>query len=113
MGAAMKGDSKFWQFVSNNAMHGSEFAFVFDNLGAMSGANVTKAEEVIAAQMHAYWVNFAKTGDPNRPDLTPGAPVWPAYRAQTDILMNFTRDGPKVMTDPLKAQLDIVAAHAD
>jgi para-nitrobenzyl esterase len=113
MGAAMKGDSKFWQFVSNNAMHGSEFAFVFDNLGAMSGANVTKAEEVIAAQMHAYWVNFAKTGDPNRPDLPPGAPVWPAYRAQTDILMNFTRDGPKVMTDPLKAQLDIVAAHAD
>jgi para-nitrobenzyl esterase len=35
--------------------------------------------------MSAYWVQFAKTGDPNRP----GLPLWPAYEAQEDRHLEF------------------------
>ena len=45
----------------------------------------------LSAAMTAYWVQFAKTGDPNRPDL----PKWPAYDAHGDLHLEF---GDRVQT---------------
>jgi carboxylesterase type B len=58
--------------------------------------------------VNAYWINFAKNGNPNGP----GLPNWPAYKTDSDQLMNFTNDGPKAMADPLKTRLDVAESKA-
>jgi para-nitrobenzyl esterase len=39
--------------------------------------------------MQGYWINFAKTGDPNGP----GLPNWPGYAGNAPALMHFTTEG--------------------
>ena len=86
------------------AFHATEIPFVFDTVSAKYGTALAPADEAIAKQTNAYWVNFAKTGDPNGP----GLPHWPAYTEAGDQLLNFTNDGPVAQADPLKTSLDLV-----
>lgn len=97
------------------AAHASEIPYVFDTYGAPYIAMVsakhageaTDADRAVARTMQAYWVNFAKTGDPNGP----GLPAWPIYDPAQDELMLFGPDGrAAAVPDPLKARLDLVAA---
>jgi para-nitrobenzyl esterase len=99
----------------NGAAHASEIPFVFDKYGAGYIAMVTAShsgeasakDKQVARTLHSYWLNFAKTGDPNGP----GLPPWPRYDAAKDQLMLFRGDGAAAATpDPLKARLDLVAA---
>ena len=39
----------------------------------------------LSGKMMDYWVNFAKTGNPNGEAL----PDWPAYKSQSDINLEF------------------------
>jgi para-nitrobenzyl esterase len=39
----------------------------------------------LSRAMMSYWVQFARSGDPNGQ----GLPTWPAYDAQSDINMEF------------------------
>jgi para-nitrobenzyl esterase len=73
------------------APHPSEIPFVFDTVKEKYGKALTAADEKAAQEINAYWVNFAKTGDPNGP----GLPTWPLYKASSDQLLNFTTEGPK------------------
>jgi para-nitrobenzyl esterase len=57
------------------AFHGSEIPFVFGNL-----TNPTPQERALSDAMMRYWVNFAKTGDPNDGAL----PTWLAYTLAED-----------------------------
>ncbi len=92
---------KEWAF---GAVHASEIPYVFDTVKARYGAAVTPEDEKAAQTIHAYWVQFAKTGSLN----PPGLPEWPQYTTSTDMLMNFTAAGAVPEADPWKARLDMV-----
>jgi para-nitrobenzyl esterase len=88
------------------APHATEIPFVFDTVQAKYGKDLAPADEKIAEAMLSYWVAFAKTGDPS----SGNTPAWPRYSPATDMLMNFTENGPVAEADPWKARLDVTAA---
>jgi para-nitrobenzyl esterase len=94
----------------DGAAHAAEIPYVFNTLGAGGGGGfgpapaVTDEDRQVARTMHAYWVNFAKTGNPNGPGLT----NWPRYDAQKDVIFDFRGDGTQAaVADPWKARLDL------
>jgi para-nitrobenzyl esterase len=89
-----------WQ----GAPHASEVPYVFDTVSARYGKELAPADEAVAKTINAYWVAFAKTGDPNGP----GRPNWPAYDTERDVLADFTEMGVIVQPDPWRAQLDLM-----
>jgi len=91
------------------APHATEIPFVFDTVQARYGKDLTAADEAVAQAANAYWVNFAKTMNPNG-DALPG---WSPYIAATDQILDFTGKGPVAGPDPWKARLDLVATAAD
>jgi para-nitrobenzyl esterase len=64
--------------------HGAEIAYVFGNLTGAEGYNET--DKRLSLKMMDYWVNFAKTGNPNGQGLVD----WPAYKSKTDINLEFS-----------------------
>jgi para-nitrobenzyl esterase len=85
--------------------HGTDISFVFDNLGARPGSTPAPEDKEVARMMNSYWVNFAKTGDPNGKDL----PVWPRYTPKTNLILDVQPDGKPVgKPDPRKARLDVI-----
>jgi para-nitrobenzyl esterase len=90
------------------APHATEIPFVFDTVAARYGKDLAAADEATAKAALAYWVAFAKTGNPDGE----GRPHWPAYDAAGDQLMNFTMDGPVAERDAWKARLDLTEAAA-
>jgi para-nitrobenzyl esterase len=91
------------------AMHASDIPFAFDTVAAKYGKELTPGDAAAARAMNAYWVAFTRTGKPE----APGQPAWPAYEPQTDLIMNFTNDGPVAGPDPWKARLDLAEAVSD
>jgi para-nitrobenzyl esterase len=60
---------------ANGATHGIEVAYVFGNPND---------------EIQQYWTNFAKTGNPNGPNLPP----WPKFDTKARAFMEFTNNGP-------------------
>ncbi|MBL8645372.1 MAG: carboxylesterase family protein [Rhodospirillaceae bacterium] len=58
--------------------HGEEIMYLFNNLDTFLGPALTERDKNVAKQMSAYWVQFAKTGNPN----IKGAPLWKPYNAK-------------------------------
>jgi para-nitrobenzyl esterase len=89
---------------TDRAGHGSELFYVFETLGRQPADAVepTPGDARMAAEMHARWIAFARTGRPNPPGLQP----WPAYAHAADPWMVFGPDGASVQHRVLKAQLD-------
>lgn len=88
------------------AGHGSEVGYVFNNLDARWGnPETTPEDKKVAEIMNGYWVNFAKTGDPNGD----GLPQWPVYSEKDGKIMDIQLDGNAVgKEDPRKARLDVI-----
>ena len=94
------------EWMPYGAGHGSEVAYVFNNLNDRRGAaEVTPEEEKLAQILNTYWANFAKTGNPNGD----GLPVWPEYNKQNEKILDIQPDAnPVGKPDPRKARLDVV-----
>jgi para-nitrobenzyl esterase len=91
------------------ALHATEIPFVLNTVKAKYGDATTPEDLAMGRAANAYWVAFAKTGDPG---TAAGVPKWPRYSAADDVIMDFTLNGPAAKPDPFKARLDVVEARA-
>jgi carboxylesterase type B len=68
----------------DGAGHGMDVPYAFQTLGDQQGP--LKPEDLaLSDMMSSYWVNFAKSGDPNGS----GLPQWPAFTASDQKYMFF------------------------
>ncbi|GAO30686.1 carboxylesterase/lipase family protein [Geofilum rubicundum] len=87
------------------AGHGAEIGFVFNNLTNRDGSPVANKDLELAKTMNAYWVNFAKTGNPNGE----GLPDWPLYDTQKEEILDVELEGNAIAKpEPRKERLDVI-----
>ena len=68
----------------DGANHGAEISYVFGNFGGPGGS--PKPEDLtLSGLISSYWINFARTGDPNGSSL----PQWPAFTENDQRVMFF------------------------
>lgn len=89
----------------DGATHAAEIAYVFGNLGGPGGS--PRPEDVAMSElMMSYWVNFARTGDPNGP----GLPKWSKFGEFTQQAMHFDAQ-PGMRPVPNLKQLQALEAY--
>ncbi|MGY4512898.1 carboxylesterase/lipase family protein [Bradyrhizobium sp. USDA 3650] len=81
--------------------HGRELQFIFGVEGMPGAGILSRGDREVANRMRAYWINFAKSGDPNGADL----PRWDAA-AGSDRLLLIANDGIASGDDPWSERLD-------
>jgi para-nitrobenzyl esterase len=83
------------------AHHGAEIAYALDNL--QLAPHHSAVDDAIRDALAGYWVQFAATGNPNRP----GLPDWPAYDAASDRCL-LVKDTIETAQGLRKAKLDAI-----
>ncbi len=94
------------------AVHTAEIPYVFNNLKAPRVfpdtsspelASASEADRKLADIISSYWVNFAKTGDPNGKGLA----AWPQFKDGTSGHAMLLGDTQQPETAPDRAKLDL------
>lgn len=92
-------------FAGNKKRHGVSHA---DDILYLNGTFLLQpekypAEAAVAEIIQQYWVNFAKTGNPNGK----GLPYWPAFDKDKPTTMQFSNGASLIMV-PNRQQIDFV-----
>jgi para-nitrobenzyl esterase len=93
------------------APHATEIPYALDTVDFRKGLNLPEMipeDAPVARLMHQYWVNFARTGDPNGAEV----PSWPRSTSTTDSVQILNGEGAKHLVDPLKQRLDFAEQRA-
>ena len=90
-------------FARFGAFHGAEYRYVF---GTVQPDLARDSDKKLSGIMSSYWVNFARTGDPNGK----GLPAWPAYQEKADLALQLGETVEPVPT-PHKPSLDFLDAY--
>jgi para-nitrobenzyl esterase len=92
------------QFKDWGAAHGGEISYVFENFAA--NEKPTSADTAVSDAISSYWVNFAKTGDPNGS----GLPTWPVFTDANQQVMNLN-DPSKPIPAPNIVKLQVLDGY--
>ncbi len=84
--------------------HGRELQFIFGVEGVPGAGIFSRRDREVANRMRAYWINFAKSGDPNGSEL----PHWDAA-SDRDRLLLIANDRITSGDDPWVERLDRLA----
>ena len=84
------------------AYHSGDLAYAFDNVGLV-GVGWNARDHELSDQLSQYWVNFAKTGDPNGE----GLPLWPKYDREGEPVIEFATFGTAAASKIRETKLDL------
>jgi para-nitrobenzyl esterase len=65
------------------AHHACEIPFVFGR-----PVNPSASDKTVSEIVQGYWINFARTGDPN----SDGLPIWPETNSASDVLIDIEKE---------------------
>jgi len=89
------------EYQTEGASHGDEIQYVFGHPESRA-LPWTLNDKTLSDAISSYWVNFAKTGDPNGS----GLPQWPAFSGNHPLAMHFG-DTPQADAYPNLEKLEL------
>ena len=87
---------------SAGAYHSGDLASAFNNVGTV-GVGWNDRDHQLSEELSSYWVNFARTGNPNGE----GLPEWPAYDATAEQAIEFATSGTAATSKVRAEKLDL------
>jgi len=90
---------------SLGAFHSDDIEYVFAALDSRPGMAIRPEDRALSDLIQQYWVNFARTGDPN----APGLPPWPSYNHAANSLQPATQ--PTGVNQPSSSQSQSTIAN--
>ena len=89
--------------------HACEIEYVFQTLKSQEGVPWTEDDFKVSDGMSSYWVNFAKSGNPNGN----GLPDWPTYDSQDGFqVMHLSGKSVHAAADVLRGRHEFLDAQA-
>ncbi len=91
------------------ARHACEIEYVFETLKSQAGVSWTDDDFKVSETMASYWVNFAKTGNPNGSGLSD----WPKYDSKSGYqVMHLSGKNIHAAADTMRGRYEFLDAHA-
>ncbi len=87
---------------SRGAGHGAEVPYVFGDVPFFPA----EQDQATARTIHAHWIAFAKSANPN----APGLPEWPAFTSAAPNTMHYSADGIRAVPELDKAKFDLLTS---